>query len=87
MCLSLSVSDSVSALLQIIGRLWASERQEFISRLKQRDIGAASLVGTDYHLNVMVGESNLTRLQDPTALFELTTTDPVRGPAVRLRLI
>jgi len=65
---------------QIIGRLWASERAEFIGKLKQRNIGAASLTGTDYHLNVMVGESNLTRLQEPTAIFEFTTTNPSSGP-------
>mmetsp|Transcript_21330 Transcript_21330/g.35935 ORF Transcript_21330/g.35935 Transcript_21330/m.35935 type:complete len:200 (+) Transcript_21330:114-713(+) len=65
---------------KIIGRLWASERAEFIGKLKQRNIGAASLTGTDYHLNVMVGESNLTRLQEPTAIFEFTTTNPSSGP-------
>jgi hypothetical protein len=61
---------------QTIGRLWATERAEFISKLKSRNIGTNTLVGTDYHLNLMVGESNLTRLQDPTALFEFTTTTP-----------
>lgn len=71
--------DDVHA--KIIGRLWASERAEYIGKLKQRNIGAASLTGTDYHLNVMVGGSNLTRLQEPTALFEFTTTDPSRGPS------
>lgn len=65
---------------KIIGRLWASERAEYIGKLKQRNIGAASLTGTDYHLNVMVGESNLTRLQEPTAIFEFTTTNPSSGP-------
>mmetsp|Transcript_100543 Transcript_100543/g.216970 ORF Transcript_100543/g.216970 Transcript_100543/m.216970 type:complete len:199 (-) Transcript_100543:107-703(-) len=59
-----------------IGRVWASERAEFIGKLKSRSIGSSALVGTDHHLNLMVGESNLTRLQDPTALFEFTTTTP-----------
>jgi hypothetical protein len=68
--------------IQIIGRLWASERAEYISKLKQRNIGAAALTGTDYHLHVMVGESSLTRLQEPTAIFEFTTTDPSSGPSV-----
>ena len=85
-CLSfefeLSVLIAPHVCIQIIGRLWASERAEYISKLKQRNIGAASLIGTDFHLNVLVGESNLTRLQEPTALFEFTTTDPSKGPSV-----
>ncbi|CAE7622394.1 COMMD10, partial [Symbiodinium microadriaticum] len=59
-----------------IGRLWASERAEFIGKLKTRSIGSCALVDTDHHLNLLVGESNLSRLQDPTALFEFTTTTP-----------
>lgn len=54
-----------------------------MSKLKQRTLGASSLTGTDYHLNVIVGESNLSTLQEPTALFEFTTTDPASGPEVR----
>mmetsp|Transcript_9959 Transcript_9959/g.15022 ORF Transcript_9959/g.15022 Transcript_9959/m.15022 type:complete len:199 (+) Transcript_9959:102-698(+) len=59
-----------------IGRVWASERAEFVGKLKQRSLGASALVGTDHHLNLMIGESNLTKLQEPTALFEFTLTTP-----------
>jgi hypothetical protein len=61
-------------LYQAIGRVWANERAEFINKLKQRQIGSSTLVGTDYHLNVMMGENNLTKLQDLTVLFEFTLT-------------
>lgn len=59
-----------------MGRLWAAERGEFVSKLKQRTMGYSTLQGTDYHLNLIVSESNLTKLQEPTALFEFTLTTP-----------
>ena len=60
-----------------LGRLWAAEAPAFVGKLKARTLGGAALVDTDYHLNLIMGESNLTRLQEPTALFEFTVTKPV----------
>mmetsp|Transcript_10864 Transcript_10864/g.11283 ORF Transcript_10864/g.11283 Transcript_10864/m.11283 type:complete len:198 (+) Transcript_10864:15-608(+) len=62
-----------------IGRIWANERAEFVNKLKQRTLGSSVLIGTDYHLNVLVGESNLTKLQNPTALFEFTLSTQTEG--------
>ena len=31
---------------------------------------------TNYHLNLKLGQSDLTKLQDPTALFEFTLKNP-----------
>lgn len=60
-----------------LGRqFWAQEAPEFVNKLKARNLGGAALINTDYHLNLIVGESNLTRLQEPTALFEFTVSKP-----------
>lgn len=66
----------IVSLIKVIGRLWASDRAEFINKLKQRTLGAAALVGTDYHLNITVAESTLSKLQEPTALFDFTISNP-----------
>ena len=55
-----------------LGRVWAAEAPAFISRLKARTLGGPTLVDTDYPLNIIMGESSLTRLQESTALFEFT---------------
>lgn len=55
-----------------LGRVWAQEAAGLVARLKQRTLGAPALVDVDYHLNLIMGESSLTRLQEPTALFEFT---------------
>ena len=60
---------------QAIGRLWAAERADFVNKLKQRTLGAAALVGTDYHLNITVAESTLSKLQESTALFDFTISN------------
>jgi hypothetical protein len=56
--------------------LWANERAEFINKLKSRTLGATALIGTDHHLNIMVGDSGLSKLQEPTALFEFSLANP-----------
>ncbi len=46
--------------------------------MKDQKLGFRTLSNVDYHLNMVVGQSNLTRQQDPLAIFELTideTTD------------
>jgi len=61
-----------------VGRLWSAECAEYVSKLKARSLGAAQLVDTDYHLNLNVSANTLQRLQEPTAIFELSITDPSR---------
>ena len=58
-----------------IGRLWAAEAPAYLAKLKQKTLGGPTLVETDYHLNLVMGESTLTRLQEPTALFEFCIDD------------
>jgi len=38
-------------------------------------LGSRSLVDSNFHLNLTMGQSNLSKLQDPTALFEFTLSD------------
>jgi hypothetical protein len=61
-----------------IGRLWAVEGAEYVNKLKARSLGGPQLVNTDYHLNLNVSANSLQRLQEPTALFELSVSDPSR---------
>ena len=63
-----------------VGRLWSTECAEYVTKLKSRSLGAAQLVDTDYHLNLNVSANTLQRLQEPTAIFELSITDPMRPP-------
>jgi hypothetical protein len=68
----------------VIGRLWASDRTEFVNKLKQRTLGAAAMVGTDYHLNITVAENTLSKLQEPTALFDFTISNPSSDEVLEL---
>ena len=61
-----------------IGRLWSTEGAEYVNKLKGRSLGGPQLVNTDYHLNLNVSANSLQRLQEPTALFELSISDPAR---------
>ena len=58
-----------------IGRIWAAEGSDYVAKLKTRPLGSAALVDTDYHLNLNMSSNSLQRLQDPTALFELSISD------------
>ena len=66
---------------KVIGKLWAEEAPKFLEKLKNRTLGAATLVDTDYHLNLTLGINDLTRLQEPSAIFEFSVTDPDKEPA------
>ena len=54
------------------GRLWATEASNYVSKLKGRNLGATTLVDTNFHLNLSMGQSTLSKLQEPTAIFELS---------------
>lgn len=55
-----------------LGRLWAAEAPGYMARLKARTLGGPALVDTDYRLHLTMGESALTRQQEPSALFTFT---------------
>eukprot|EP01032_Pedospumella_encystans_P011619 gene11619-13502_t len=61
---------------KVLGRTWATEASEYIARLKAvQTMGqpsSASLVSTDYHLNLVLAQGALSRQQEPTALFEFS---------------
>jgi COMM domain containing 10 len=61
---------------KVIGRIWASEGAEYVQKLKSRPLGAPALIDTDYHLNLNMSANSLQRLQEPTAIFELSVSNP-----------
>jgi hypothetical protein len=65
---------------KVIGKVWAEEAPIFVEKLKNRNLGAATLVDTDYHLNLTLGINDLTRLQEPSAIFEFSVTNPDMEP-------
>mmetsp|Transcript_25423 Transcript_25423/g.27794 ORF Transcript_25423/g.27794 Transcript_25423/m.27794 type:complete len:209 (+) Transcript_25423:57-683(+) len=56
---------------KIVGRTWAAEASDYVAKLKNQRLGFQSLTSVDYHLNMVVGQDDLTRQQEPVALFEL----------------
>ena len=56
--------------------MWATEGAGFVSALKTQTLGYSSLSAVDYHLNMTVGQSDLARTQEPTAIFELSLKHP-----------
>lgn len=65
--------------LKVLGKTWAAEAAGFIAKLKTRTLGGNALIHTDHHLNLLMGTSALSRLEEPTALLELTVN---RGESV-----
>lgn len=58
---------------KVLGRSWASEASDYVSKLKTQSLGFTSLQGTiDYHINMVVGQSAMSKQQEPTALLEFT---------------
>ena len=58
-----------------LGRIWAKEAGDYVSKLKSQNLGYTRLVDTNYHLNLTMGQSTSSKLQEPKALFELTLRD------------
>jgi hypothetical protein len=59
-----------------MGRTWATEAGDYINKLKDQTLGYRTLTNVDYHLNMVVGQSELTRQQEPMAVFELSISNP-----------
>jgi hypothetical protein len=56
-----------------VGRAWEEGAAGIVAALKEHTMsGPKTLVGSQYRLHLVMAESNLSRLQDPVALFELT---------------
>eukprot|EP00620_Florenciella_sp_RCC1587_P008307 CAMPEP_0182589476 /NCGR_PEP_ID=MMETSP1324-20130603/69634_1 /TAXON_ID=236786 /ORGANISM="Florenciella sp., Strain RCC1587" /LENGTH=212 /DNA_ID=CAMNT_0024806615 /DNA_START=11 /DNA_END=649 /DNA_ORIENTATION=+ len=66
---------------QAVSTVWADEATEFVGRLKEHTMsGPKALLDSQYRLHLMMGESNLTRLKEPSALFEFKLGRPEAGP-------
>ena len=59
------------------------EAAGFIGKLKSRTLGTKALINTDHHLNLLMGTSSLSRLEEPTAIFEFTISGGELSGAVR----
>lgn len=68
---------------KIIGRLWAAEATEYMTKVKAQTLGFPALTNTDYHLHMIMGESSLSKQQEPTALFEFTVTPNLETATVK----
>ena len=60
---------------QVVGKLWAAEAAGFIGKLKDRSIHTSTLQSSDYRLNLLMATGGLSRLAEPTALFEFNILD------------
>jgi len=55
-----------------VGKAWEEGAASIVASLKEHTMtGPKTLVGSQYRLHLVMAESNLSRLQDPVALFEL----------------
>lgn len=55
---------------KILAKIWAAEASEYVNKLKNQRLGYSSLESIDYHLNMVVGQDDLTRQQEPLSIFE-----------------
>jgi len=60
-----------------MSQVWAEGATDFVNELKKHTMsGPSQLTGSQYRLHLMLGETELTRIQDPTALFEFSLGNP-----------
>merc|ERR1712137_6232 len=70
-------------------KVWKVEGPSFISELKDQSLVPKVLDTIKYQLHLQMAQSNLSRLKEPTALFEISldSTDPENGvPAEKVRI-
>lgn len=72
---------------KIIGRTWATEATEYIAKLKDQSLGYRYLSNVDYHLNMVTGQSELTRQQETCAIFELTVQNSLTDASQAEKLL
>mmetsp|Transcript_379 Transcript_379/g.502 ORF Transcript_379/g.502 Transcript_379/m.502 type:complete len:207 (-) Transcript_379:1202-1822(-) len=56
-------------------KVWKAEGNNFISELKEQSLVPKVMDTVKYQLHLQMAQSNLSRLKEPTALFELTLND------------
>jgi hypothetical protein len=57
---------------KVMGRFWAKEEKAFKARLKRQTLGSREMTDLNYYLNVCMGDSNMLRLAEATAIFEFS---------------
>ena len=60
-----------SLYVQVVGRVWATEAAGYLSKLKEKPLGSAMLLKSDYRLDLHMSDSTDSKQQDPTAIFQL----------------
>lgn len=63
---------------------WAAEAAGYVAKLKDQKLGFRTLKTVDYKLNMVMHESDLSRQQEPVAVFELKIGDPSTVGKVKL---
>jgi hypothetical protein len=61
---------------QAVTVTWAAEAAGYVAKLKDQKLGYRTLKTVDYKLNMVMHESDLSRQQEPVAVFELKIGDP-----------
>ena len=66
-----------SAQSQATVQVWQIEAANLLTKLRRRTLGGPQvLAGSTWTMNLQMGQSGLTRLAEPTAVFEMNLSDP-----------
>jgi hypothetical protein len=73
----LQVAGMENAQIQATIKVWQVEAANLLSKLRKRTLGGPKvLAGSSWTMNLQMGQSGLTRLTEPTAIFEMVLSDP-----------
>lgn len=62
---------------QVIATVWSENATSFVAELKKHTMaGPQQLLGSEYQLHLTMGDSELTRLQEPKAIFDFRLGNP-----------
>lgn len=73
---ALVAADVDEAHSKVFGRIWASEAQSFIARLKARSLGAPTLLESQYRLHIDTQDDGKAKGHDASAVLELKVGKP-----------
>eukprot|EP00968_Pinguiococcus_pyrenoidosus_P013852 scaffold1254_cov251-Pinguiococcus_pyrenoidosus.AAC.10 len=74
---TLKEAGMLDTLVEVVTTIWEELGGAFVKRLKAASFGAPlSLTDSTWYMHLTMGRSGLTRLQEPTAIFELTLERP-----------
>jgi len=65
---------------QVLAEVWQRRASELIAKLKENSMGGPlTLRSSQYRLHLVIGDGNLTQLQDPSAIFEFELSGSSAG--------